>query len=87
MTASLLSGNAPAQWSTTSVSVSCTGGKVLVGGGATVTDNQASHSALVASFPFATGANGTWRATAMELVDATGSNSNKYTVNVWAACG
>ena len=69
------------------MTVSCTGGKVLLGGGASTSDNGSSHSAITQSAPTATGANGTWAATAMELVDATGSSSNKYTVTVWAFCG
>jgi hypothetical protein len=67
-------------------SVSCTGGKVLVGGGAqfTTTGGNDAKAALKGSFPSVEGVNGTWRADA--VVTGNFGAGNTLTLIVYAVC-
>jgi len=87
VSASATSAANPSPGTQVTQAVSCTGGKILVGGGAHVTTTGGGNDAkvaLFASYPTAAGANGTWSATA--IVTGNISVLGTVIITVYAVC-
>jgi hypothetical protein len=80
------SGVGPNAGTIVSKGVSCTGGKVLTGGGAQVTTTGGNDGkvALSKSFPSSAGANGTWQASGVAISNI--NNPDTFTLTVYAMC-
>jgi trimeric autotransporter adhesin len=82
VSASTTSAAAPTSGTTATATASCTGGKVLLGGGAQVTNTKSpEESVITQSYPSSTTA---W--TAVGVVTANLNGANTMTVTAWVVC-